>query len=173
MPQKTKADLFQFAFTSVEAEYKDLSETWKLLDSKAQANTAIAGIFLAAAFTFVRNANPPLTSGLKWFLLLTVVALVASIVLALLAMLVRTVPSLPPSEQAASMVTEILEMPETELDDRYDGLVSDTVNAWLPVNGELQAANSKKASWLAASQWSLMVAGALIACITLVALFGQ
>jgi ABC-type polysaccharide/polyol phosphate export permease len=105
MSDKSKTDLLLFAFASAEAEYKDLSETWKLLDTKSQATTAIAGIFLAAVFNFVRPPATQWTHCVRLLLGLIVVALVVSILLALLAMRVRSVPSLPASEQAAAMVT--------------------------------------------------------------------
>ena len=166
MSDTSKTDLLLFAFASAEAEYKDLSETWKLLDAKAQATTAIAGIFLAAVFNFVRPPASQLPVSLRVLLGLVVVALVASVLLALLAMRIRSVPSLPASEQAAAMVTDLLETAESEVQARHRGLLADTVNVWIPVNRKVQEANAAKAMWLERSQWSLMAAAVLVALVT-------
>jgi hypothetical protein len=55
MSDKSKTDLLLFAFASAEAEYKDLSETWKLLDTKSQATTAIARQAVLAQATTARR----------------------------------------------------------------------------------------------------------------------
>ena len=167
MGEKSKTDLLEFAFASAEAEYKDLSETWKLIDTKAQATTAIAGVFLAAVFNFVRPPGVSLAAPLTFLLGLSVGALVVSVLFALLAMRVRSVPALPASEEAARMVTDLLAMPEAELEARHRGLLADTVNVWLPVNRQLQAANATKASWLERAQWCLMGAAILVAIVTI------
>ena len=45
-----QGELLDLALERVRYEYTELAETWKLLDIKAQATAAIAGVFLAALF---------------------------------------------------------------------------------------------------------------------------
>ena len=55
-PTELKKSLIEFAYSRSKHEHDELSETWKLLDAKAQASAGIAGVLVAAAFAFVRNA---------------------------------------------------------------------------------------------------------------------
>lgn len=160
------AEAFEFAFDRVQAEYGELSDNWKQLDSKAQATATIAGIFMAASFAFIRNSALQLT-GLERVLLLFVLAsLIVSILLAVAAMFVRTVPVPPTPENIAEMVSDLLETAPKEHEERLGGLIADTINAWLPINRELRKELLVKASKLENSQWALVVAADLMAALT-------
>jgi hypothetical protein len=52
------SDLPRLALENYREEYRDLSETWRSLDTKAQGLGAIAGIFLAALFAWAREMPP-------------------------------------------------------------------------------------------------------------------
>lgn len=108
------AEVFEFALDRVQAEYDELTDTWKQLDSKSQATSTIAGIFVAASFAFIRNSALQLNGLEKTLLLLVLFSLVASILLAVSAMLVRTVPVPPTPENISEMVTELLDTPAEE-----------------------------------------------------------
>jgi hypothetical protein len=52
---KIKADLVQASLTSYAGGYRALADDWKNLDGKAQGTVAIAGVFLAGVFGFVKS----------------------------------------------------------------------------------------------------------------------
>lgn len=167
MPNFGKADLLQFALGAAESEYKELSDTWRMLDGKAQATTAVSGIFVAVALAYMRDGGATVLRDYQSLIILTLLALLVSVVLAVISMLVRTVPMAPSSENALAMVKDLVVRPNTELDDRYEGLLGDTLESWLPVNQALRATNGRKADWLRGSQISLLVAAALVSVVAL------
>ena len=155
----------KFAFDRVTSEYTELSDVWKQVDTKAQATATIAGIFMAAAFAFVRNAAFQLTSTEKVLLSALLVLLLASISVAVRAMLIREVPMPPEPEAVAKMVEELLTQPETEYEERHASLLADTVNAWIPVNRELRSTVTSKASGVAWAQGALLLAALVMAAL--------
>ena len=160
------AEAFEFAFDRVQSEYGELSDSWKQLDSKAQATATIAGIFIAASFAFIRNSALQLTGLEKTLLLLVLASLIVSILLAVTAMLVRTVPVPPTPENIAEMVTDLLETLPEEHEERLGGLIADTINAWLPINRELRRELLVKAAKLENAQRALIAAACLMATLT-------
>ena len=78
-------------FDSYRDEYKEISDIWRGLETKAQGNIAIAGIFIAGAFAFI--AKPE--TGIHWlekqFLIASLVFLVISVVSSVLVLKVREV----------------------------------------------------------------------------------
>jgi len=169
MTRQTPAAAFEFAFARVQSEYEELTDSWRQVDSKAQTCAAIAGIFIAAAFAFVRNSALTLSLCEKLFLLLLVLVLILSIVMSIQAMLLRRVPVPPTPENIAQMVSELLETAEEEHEERHGALVADTINAWIPVNRQLRADLADKAGRLVTAQRLLLVAAILMALLTVVA----
>lgn len=163
------AAAFEFAFARVQSEYDELTDSWRQVDAKAQATTAIAGVFMAAAFAFVRNSALGLGTAEKLILLALVIVLIASIMVSIRAMLVRLVPVPPTSEAVAQMITELLETPPEEHVERHAALVADTINAWIPVNRQLRVDLADKAGRLAIAQRCLLGAAVLMALLTVVA----
>jgi len=160
------AEAFEFAFDRTQAEYDELSDSWKQLDSKAQATSTVAGIFIAASFAFIRNSALQLSGLEKALLLLVLASLIVSILLAVTAMFVRTVPVPPTPENIAEMVTEMLDTPPEEHEERLGGLVADTINAWLPINRVLRKELLAKASKLENAQRALITAACLMGVLT-------
>src|SRR4026208_1759911 len=105
--------LAQAALESVRAEYVELSDQWKALDSKAQATGAVAGVLLAGLFAFVReNATQ---DGLATFLvaLATILALAAAF-LVVLALQIRTVEPPPLGEQVLRLIENVSDKSESD-----------------------------------------------------------
>lgn len=86
----TEEDILEKVLESYSDEFKELSDTWKQLDQKAQGTTAIAGIFLAAVFAWARDVPSNLTPFELTILSLVVLLLAFSIGCALSSMRVRT-----------------------------------------------------------------------------------
>ena len=72
------ADLHQKVLDPYQAEYKDLFDAWKNIETKAQGAATTSGIFLAAAFAFAREFDPTTALVLKVLLASSVLALAAS-----------------------------------------------------------------------------------------------
>lgn len=166
-----KRELVQFAYDRSEHEHDELSEAWKLLDTKAQATAGIAGVFVAAAFAFVRNTSLQLNISEKWLLSLALVFLAASIFSAVLAMLVRSVPMPLSGADTAKSVRDILRQPENELAERQVNLIADTVTQWAGVNDKVAESVAIKGKRVEFSQGALVGASVIITAMTLYAIY--
>ena len=170
---EASSDLLRLALEGYREEYRDLSETWRNLDGKAQGSGAIAGIFLAAVFAWVR----PLAAGAgtleRVLLCASIVLLVASVVAAVLALQVRTVSAPPLGEETGKMIDDLLR-PENvgELPERIPRLFQDQIRAWRATNRETADANLGKADRVRDSQVALLAAAALVAVLSVLAVFG-
>jgi hypothetical protein len=168
----TKTDFMEFAIGRAAHEHAELSEAWKLLDTKSQATTAIAGVFIAAAFAFFRNSEFHPTDCEKALLALLVTALVGSIFSAILAMRIREITMPISGSEALDDVVAIFKkhtLPES-LEDRYNGLLEDSIRNWAVVNAKLKGDLDRKATLLTCSHRLLLIASCLILLLTIVAL---
>lgn len=165
-----KKDLMQFAHDCSAREHNELSETWKLLDMKAQATTAIAGVFVVATFAFVRNTSLDVNATEKWLLSLALLFLSVSILCAVLAMLVRPITMPLSGEDAAKDVQDILAKNEAELPVRRNNLIADAVTQWTGVNREIRNALESKGKRVELSQAALVAATLVVTTMTLVAI---
>lgn len=88
VPFLERKDIFQFSYELAHKEYNDLWEAWKLLETKAQATLATAGIFEAGAFAYITQARPGDVSS-KSMLMLLVIVLAAAVYFGVRAIQVR------------------------------------------------------------------------------------
>jgi hypothetical protein len=72
-------------------EYKELTETWRSLESKAQGNIAVAGIFIAGSLAYLEKLSPQLQRHEQVFLLIAIACLIVSVILAILALKTQTI----------------------------------------------------------------------------------
>jgi hypothetical protein len=170
---EASTDLLRLALEGYREEYRDLSETWRNLDGKAQGSGAIAGIFLAAVFAWVR----PLAAGVgtveKVFFCASIVLLVASVVAAVLALQVRTVSAPPLGDETGQMINDLLR-PENadELPERVPRLFKDQIRAWRDTNRDMAEVNLGKANRVRDSQVTLLAAAAVVAALSVMAVLG-
>lgn len=171
-------DYLKVAADRAEKEFALLSDTWKHIDTKAQATATIGGVFLAAAFSFVRNTALALSSQEKWLLCSVVGFLVASIVLAVMAMLVK--PSSGP--WSASVVTQMAEaaygaaqresaQEPNAVQERFVAVLADTLHDAAGANDRVRVELKVKSDQLANAQCCLVGAAASVVVLTLVAVF--
>ncbi len=166
-------DLLRLALEGYREEYRDLSDTWRNLDGKAQGSGAIAGIFLAAVFAWVR----PLAAGVgipeRLLLSASIVLLVASVVAAVLALQVRSVSAPPLGEETGDMIRDLLR-PENagELPARIPRLFQDQIRAWRDTNRDMADNNLGKAARVRASQLALLAAASVVAILSVIAVLG-
>src|SRR4030095_2260991 len=141
------SDLLRLAFEAYRDEYRELSDNWRNLDTKAQGLGAIAGIFLAAVFTWSR-ALPATYNWVQGLLLAgSIVLLVATVVAAVLALQVRTV-SLPPlGEETAEMISDMVRGHRAEeLPQLVANFYHDQMRVWKDTNEEMGDHCASKAS---------------------------
>jgi len=89
--EEKKAELRDKALQASYDEYKEQVAAWRNLDTKAQGNVTVAGIFIAGIFTYLSKFT---LAGLAeaGFLLLALLSLVGCVLLSLFVLRVRDVP---------------------------------------------------------------------------------
>ncbi len=150
-----------------EAEYKEHVDNWRLIETKSQGTAAVAGVFLAAAFAYVRTLEPEDMSRLETYALIgTVALLVATVVRAIAALRVTQVEAPPSGDEIDRVVTAYNELDEKQRGERLDDLYGTQLKVWKHANETLHEANSKKAELLADAQTLLTIAAIAAALLT-------
>ena len=83
--------LLKYSLMSFQEEYKDINDSWKLMDSKAQSSGTIAGFFLAAAFALARQLPMDFLSWQRYLLCVGIGLFIMAVCLALLGMHIRRI----------------------------------------------------------------------------------
>ncbi|MET0753679.1 MAG: hypothetical protein ABWZ66_09920 [Pyrinomonadaceae bacterium] len=81
--------LYQVWVNSYAEEYKELKEMWRNLETKAQGTTAIAGIFIAGAFTYISKIDSNTEQFERIFLIISTIFLVIAIWISVSALTIR------------------------------------------------------------------------------------
>ena len=153
------------ALTSYREEYRELSETWRHLETKAQGTVAIAGIFLAGVFAFVRTLSDNASFCDKALLLIAVLLLVLSVLFAILVLRVREVTSPPIGDSLDTLVKDLLSPGEATQEDLV-AFVRDQTGMWADANKETHRHNQIKADHLFRAQILLLIAVVVVAVLT-------
>lgn len=154
-------------------EYKELSETGRGLESKAQGSIAVAGIFIAAAFAYIRDITPIALSPEKILLGLAILLLVLSVILSILALRVRKVTAPPLGEFTHYYIKDLLQVTDEAAFQEYLPVVfNDHATRWLNIKQETYKLNQIKARYLWSAQLFLMASILTVALLTLIKLFG-
>lgn len=80
---------------SYSEKYKELSEIWRNLETKAQGTITIAGIFIAGALAYIREISPQTYLYEKLFLGISIVCLIICVIYSILALYIRDVSGSP------------------------------------------------------------------------------
>jgi hypothetical protein len=157
-PLKLRESLPQAVLDSYREEYKELVDAWKTLEVKAQGAVAIAGIFIAGAFAYVRDVGQAhLYERLS--LSLSIFCLMISVVLSIFALKVRTVAATPLGEHIDKLVQDLLQInSDAELLERMPRFVSEQITSWRVARTEAHESNRSKAKYLWAAQVLLTIA---------------
>jgi len=158
--------LLKRALESYGDHYKDLNETWRGLDTKAQGTAAVAGVFIAASFAFVAKLPAGLGGAARALLGLALLLLAATVVAAMSSMFVRTVRYPPSGPGIFKLVKDIREAgdPESGPSDRLPAFYQDQQRLWDKCIQDCQGKLDSKASLLKWAQ-GLLTASALIAVV--------
>jgi hypothetical protein len=164
------SDLPRLALESYREEYRDLSETWRSLDTKAQGLGAIAGIFLAALFAWARELPPTFGRCERFLVVGSILLLVGAIAAAVFALRVRKVAAPPLGEETAQMVTDILQKQNAdELGERLTAFYNDQITSWKDTNMDMRKHAHSKASRIEFAEATLLLAAVFAALLSILA----
>lgn len=152
-----RAGLREKALTASYDEYKELVAAWRNLDTKAQGNATVAGIFIAAAFTYLTKftLDGRVEAGI---LLLALLCLVGCVLLSLGVLRVRNVP---PHYLGGFMRRTVANL-KGKTDEDFRGYLplfyEEHADLWHDSSQKFAAANRRKGKLLWAAQVSLIAA---------------
>ncbi len=149
-------------------EYKELTETWRSLESKAQGNIAVAGIFIAGSLAYLEKLSPQLQRHEQVFLLIAIACLIVSVILAILALKTQTITPPPLGSFVAYYSTKLVKI-ETEatLQTYLESFFAEHVSLWGVVIGQVKESNDSKAQYLWSAQRWLIAAIFAVAALSL------
>ena len=152
-------------------EYKQLKETWRSIEAKAQGSIAVAGIFIAGALAFLTKLETYLGRPDKVLLFAGLACLIASVILAILVLRthVTTVPPLGTvvGQYALGMVNV---QAAADLELHTAAFFNDVVSRWQNIISEVGKANEAKAKTLWWAQLFLILAIIAVAVLALLKL---
>lgn len=168
MTAPAEGELLQQVLSSFRDEWKQHEDLWKMLDTKAQGATAIAGIFIAGASAVARAVPSGASQPFKGALVLAVALLVIAAVLAVLALWVRSFVTPPRGEPFAKLVHDYLRVRKPEdAAERWDLVSRDQIELWEICIKSLRQTNASKARLLRGAQAFLAAAAVAFAGLTI------
>lgn len=174
IPTIDPVELLRISLDSYKEEYRDLMDTWKSLDSKAQGCGGLAGIFLAAGFAWARQMTTTIPSTERFALAVSLIVLVGSVLCAVLALQIRTVPAPPLGDATGALVRDLLKARKPkEAPARLAAFHHDQIGLWKKVNEQVDAKNASKARWTLYSQAALLCASVIVAMISVLSMFSR
>lgn len=147
--------------------YELLIGDWKDLDHKAQGTVAMAGIFLAAIFAFIRQFPANISSLEAGLLLAVTLLLFCGVAIAVFALRVRALKASVYGEQQDKLVSDLLILDAAEISGHLNGFLNDQLHLWRAANTALTEGNLKKARLLLGAQIILIAAILVIALLTI------
>jgi hypothetical protein len=158
----------QAALDAYREEYKELTEVWKVLETKAQGTVTIAGIFIAAAFTFAKDLAATRLDFYGNLLLGAAIAcLIFTIIFSVLALKTREVKLPPAGERVKLMADHYKDVADADLPDRKRRFINQQVNEWQRVVDDARDDIDAKERWIRTAQGFLVIAIITAATITL------
>jgi hypothetical protein len=158
----------QAALDAYREEYKELTEVWKALETKAQGTITIGGIFIAAAFTFAKDlASTRLDYYGNLLLGAVIFLLIASVCFSILALKTREVSIPPGGESVEELANDLREVNDGDLFDRKRRFINDQSTLWKTSVSTTRTAIEDKERWLDLSQGFLTVAIVIAGALTL------
>lgn len=159
----TPDKLLEGVLKAYENEYKDLNDTWRMLESKAQALASVAGIFIAATFAFARDLQAAAPTSFRLALILAVLLLLLATVAGVAVLFVSSVQTPVGGAELARMVDDVSPlMRDGEALERYCNLLRDQARVWSQAIASLKVANARKSRFLRLGQSLLLGAAGLV-----------
>jgi len=163
----TKESLQKLVLESFYEEYREYSENWRNLETKAQGNIAIAGVFVGGVFAFLTKSGSTPDVYERFILLITITLLILSVIFAMQVLRTRIVLVPPLGSFMDYSVKHLLEVDETEFAERVRRFNRDHVKKWREVMQKTSTSLHSKASYLWIAQILLMIAIFAIAILTI------
>lgn len=152
-------------------EYKQLKETWRSIETKAQGSIAVAGIFIAGALAFLTKMDAHLRCHEKILMFVGLSCLIFSVILAILALRTKTTKVPPLGGFAGGYGIELVKVNnEADLQIHLGAFFRDGVSRWRDVITEVSESNEEKANTLLCSQLFLIFAIVAVAVLSLLKL---
>ena len=171
-----KKSLNEAAIAAYTAEYEALTDVWKGLETKAQGAITIAGIFIAAAFVFIRDLQMlNLSFSQKLLLAVAVACIVLSVIASILVLILQTVDSPPGGSLVYQMCQDVILQKMGETVAERDSLIpdlslmvfGDQISIWEKAIVSTTSVNKQKVFRLRAAQWLLVAAVMMIVWLTI------
>lgn len=150
--------LLKMALDARREEYKDLSELWRHLDTKAQSTVPLVGILMAAFVGFVTKKGGPVCVADRVLSVGEVLLLTATAVLFVVSLTLRESIGAPFLGVLQSMIDDVLKLSPDERAKRMDDLAREELDAWEKCNDSVRLVTEKKSKWLYRGQISICVA---------------
>jgi hypothetical protein len=175
---RDQTNAIQSELDGLSAEYDELCDTWKLIDSKAQITATAAGIFLGGIFAVQRTPNFALPSIDKWLLALALALLVLSIICALKSLELRNIVFPPRGTISAEMFRDLRETREfknvgSEMAERLRRYKLSQAQIWERVNLATLTAINSKGTWTLAAQFLFALGASTFAGLSLYEIFRE
>lgn len=168
--ETTQDILLREVLASYQQRYTEISEIWRDLDRKAQGTTAIAGIFIAVIFAFIRQIAVKLTPTESQLLLLSVLFLAVCVFFCLLALRITSVTSSPSGQTIEAMVEDLLALKIEGTDEfrqRVRLFIRDQVLLWREASDSANDAVEKKGRSVFLAQVFLFASVLLVGVMTI------
>lgn len=139
-------------------EYERLWDTWRHLDIKAQGSIAIAGIFLAAAFAFLKDVGSNMTVFETALLSAAVLLVIVTVLLAVLALRIKEVLDGPSGETIHGMAKDLIIActSQEEQAERLRRFQGDEMKLWCEAIDSLRRVNASKAILVLRGQCAIL-----------------
>ncbi|MCU1329935.1 MAG: hypothetical protein JWN34_5305 [Bryobacterales bacterium] len=175
MKESPKTDILDGLLAVAEREFDATVKHFALIEDKAQKTSGLAGLFLAAAFGFMK---PESLSALRQqyglvalgLLFLALLLFVVTVVLCLRAMWLKDVPMAGVSLESQGMAAELVLQIGDELDEEMIfAFKSNELDIWRATITERVTANAAKTPLVQWAQWALTL-GILVTAVSLMLL---
>ncbi len=163
-----RGELFKAVLDAYRVEYAELYQTWRSIDTKAQGNVAIAGIFLAGLFAFVKDIVLATLWWQKTLLVVSGCALSFSVLLAVLVLKVRTRRSPQVAHYIETLARDLADLSdESDIRSRLPAFASDQIEGWRNSVSEMDRLVTEKANKL---YWAQVLLGLGVVSIAIIAI---
>jgi len=157
---QARESLLKTVLESYPEEYKEFVNNWHSLEGKAQGSVAIAGIFIAGAFAYLRENIALMNCYQKTLLGCGIVCLLITVAYSIMALRIRKLPAPPMGEYLDKIVCDLLRVKDSELLERIPLFVQDQIIGWRIVRKGLSDSNLRKAKNIWIGQ--ILLVGAIL-----------
>jgi len=166
MPECPKPfeEMLPTALESFRDQFRDLSEGWRHLDTKAQGAGAISGVFLAAAFSWAKEIPDSFGPIQRFILVVCVALLIVAVICSVIALQIRTIQAPPFGSTTANMIRGMIRQQHPlEIKTMSVAFYNDQMKIWESCNRAMEVHLGKKSRWIRAAHWLLLSSALLVA----------